>query len=486
MSYEYTKDNITFSICKFNREQYATSIIRLVDNNKSLSENNSFVMALDSPWGTGKSTFIKMLKNKIDAENSNIYTVIYNAWDNDYCDNPFEPLFYDIISNDLFESETDINNIKALGKSGIKIAKAFAKDMLEKASGKNTAEAADETIDNIKNFLLKKSPTIKNLAEERKAIADFKNYLSQTSELLQNKKLLIIIDELDRCKPSFAIKTLEIIKHLFDVPSIAFLLAVDFNQLSHSIATIYGQDMDSDGYLRRFVNYVLKLPEPSKNDYIDFLLEKSPLISDPSSQPVFIPYFKWMFRFGDLSLRDINSIYENFNLFFKSRFTDEMSPILSLSYLALIIIKYKDARLYNSLISGNNKSQNDRKQKIQSKFLFLTRESKDYSYINEILNLLSAITPMYEYAGVQCKTTRSGQFLVNNMSYNHGDWFGDKFLFYHDFKLYAEIGDDTLTPIQYIARQIEMFTYKDEDKNNDKLKNNLSHSLLLQTREPWP
>ena len=106
--------NMTFEQCKFKREQYADTLIKLIDFNDSLSENNSFVIALDSPWGTGKSTFINMMKNKIDEECENCHVVVYNAWNNDYCENPFEPLFYDIINNEIFETEVDINHIKNL------------------------------------------------------------------------------------------------------------------------------------------------------------------------------------------------------------------------------------------------------------------------------------------------------------------------------------------------------------------------------------
>ncbi|MCL2313283.1 MAG: KAP family NTPase [Firmicutes bacterium] len=360
----------SFVNCVLHREPYANTIINIINNDKALTANNSFVIALDSPWGTGKTTFIKMLKSKIDNEYKNIHTVMYNAWENDYCENPFEPLFYDIIDNDVFRPEINKKNRTKLISCARKLPKALVKDFIEKTSGNNTLNVVNEVEDSIKVALRKSPPFIKRLKEERQAKIDFKECLLKTAETLKDEKLLIIIDELDRCKPLFAIKTLEIIKHLFDVHNITFLLSIDFSQLRHSISTVYGQNMDSEGYLRRFVNYVLKLPEPNKDNYISYLIKEKPLtviyankakISDNVVTQLTID-LKNILVWDILSLRDINVIYENFRMFCNSRvnisdYDDYQRHIMGelLPCLVLMTFKYKNTDLYDAVIRADER-----------------------------------------------------------------------------------------------------------------------------------
>ena len=342
-----------------------------------------------------------------------------------------------------------VNTLKNLSKSALKIIKALGKDWVEKSTGKETVKEVCEAVDTIKLFMLSELPAISKLKEERDAMSNFKNYLSQTLESLNGKKLLIIIDELDRCKPLFAIRTLEIIKHLFDIPNIVFLLSVDIKQLSHSISTIYGQNMDSEGYLRRFTNYILKLPEPSKDDYIDYLLSERPLFNvSVSNNDNFVAQIKMLFNFEGLSLRDINCIYENFYLFFNSKFKEHMNPLFSLPYLALMIFKYKDIEIYNLLLNGK-----------------VTDTSREQKHIlaNNILNRrIDNRSNLYDFF----RMTRSIEWYLKMVEYTHNISTGETnipFLFHQDVELIIEMNDESLSPAQYIAKQIEMFTYRNED-----------------------
>jgi hypothetical protein len=71
---------------------------------------------------------------------------------------------------------------------------------------------------------------------------------------------VILIDELDRCRPTYAIEMLEAIKHWFCVPNVVFVLAMDREQLSHSIRAVYGQGFDVDGYFLRFFHLLEQMP----------------------------------------------------------------------------------------------------------------------------------------------------------------------------------------------------------------------------------
>ncbi len=79
--------------------------------------------------------------------------------------------------------------------------------------------------------------------------------------------LFLVIDELDRCRPNYAIEFLEIVKHIFDIPNIIFVIATDSQQLSHAINAVYGDNFASERYLKRFFDQEYTLKTPSSYDY---------------------------------------------------------------------------------------------------------------------------------------------------------------------------------------------------------------------------
>jgi hypothetical protein len=87
----------------------------------------------------------------------------------------------------------------------------------------------------------------------------------------EQPRLLLLVDELDRCRPTYALALLERIKHLFDVDNIVFALALDKRQLRASVEAIYGAGMDSEDYLRRFIDLEYRLPEPKPDAYVNYL-----------------------------------------------------------------------------------------------------------------------------------------------------------------------------------------------------------------------
>lgn len=89
-------------------------------------------------------------------------------------------------------------------------------------------------------------------------------------ELAEESKIVIFVDELDRCRPNFAVNILESIKHIFDVEGVQFVLVLNANQLRESITHCYGGGQDEAlKYLDKFIGFSFSLPsklkEPSNN-----------------------------------------------------------------------------------------------------------------------------------------------------------------------------------------------------------------------------
>ena len=98
-------------------------------------------------------------------------------------------------------------------------------------------------------------------SEADKNVALFKRALAK-SVSSGGGRLVIFVDELDRCMPSYAIELLNTARHLFDVQGVVIVLGVNRTELEHRVQTIYGQSCDAETYLRRFVDLAVGLGDP--------------------------------------------------------------------------------------------------------------------------------------------------------------------------------------------------------------------------------
>ena len=85
------------------------------------------------------------------------------------------------------------------------------------------------------------------------------------------EKIIIFIDELDRCNPQYAVKLLERIKHYFNHPKVVFVISYNKAELQHSIKTLYGSEFSADKYLERFFDYEFGLSTIDVVKYMDIL-----------------------------------------------------------------------------------------------------------------------------------------------------------------------------------------------------------------------
>ena len=112
--------------------------------------------------------------------------------------------------------------------------------------------------------------------DQKQSAAKFKASLESLAgalwEASDHKPTAILIDELDRCRPTYAIELLETAKHIFGVNHVVFVLAVNRDQLAHSVKVLYGSEFDAEGYLRRFFDIEFKLPAPNREAFIRNLL----------------------------------------------------------------------------------------------------------------------------------------------------------------------------------------------------------------------
>lgn len=326
------------------------------------SIEGSCVLAVDAAWGAGKTTFLKMWSQYL--RNNDFPVVEFNAWETDFTGDPFIALSGEMIEglrqNTNGTLRYKIENTKKAAKEivrrtvpgAIRLATAGILDlspMMEKEAGQVLASYAEERLSSYK--------------KEQESVQAFKSSLQDTANSLAKSKngkpLVVIIDELDRCRPSYAIELLEVAKHLFTVEHIIFVLAVNRSELEHSICALYGSGFDAQGYLRRFFDVDFRLPEAPRKPFIETLLETINIrdyfarTQDRTAGQDYEDIKNLLLTFfdaPDLSLRRIAQAIHRLGLVFASLRSAKQS--LALPAVVAQILRTIDPGLYFRFIRG--------------------------------------------------------------------------------------------------------------------------------------
>lgn len=261
------------------RKLYGDFLEKILYNNEINRRDDSedtYVLAVDSPWGTGKTRFAIMLKNLLEKrippdgrQNPHTKTefnaIYYDALSSDYNTDAMEPLMHAILNSKKFNyngAATDLEKLEATCKG---ILKAIGYSVFRCLAG----DVVTEVIRDMEGSL--DEIDMDPLESYKKKLALYENFRESLSLAIakSKKKLVIIVDELDRCKPTFAIQTIEMAKHLFDVKGLIFVFFLDITQLSSAVKSVYGSDMDATGYLCRYFDFISRLPTPDTLNFIE-------------------------------------------------------------------------------------------------------------------------------------------------------------------------------------------------------------------------
>lgn len=220
------------------------------------------VIALDGSWGSGKSLFLKLWagQHKIDYPNST-EVIYFDAFEHDFLDDPLASLI-----TRLSEKSEKPGRMKNLQKAGIKLLKPAGRIGIAAATGGVSEFAGivgDAVLDKTSAELEKLSDQFWAKETSRlAAMQEFRDALKAltTDENGTPRKIVIIIDELDRCRPDYALLMLEVMKHFFAVDNVHFVLGVNLKELENSVKARYGLGIDAARYLQKFTSVRFILP----------------------------------------------------------------------------------------------------------------------------------------------------------------------------------------------------------------------------------
>ncbi len=325
-----------------NRKEEGQQLITYLTGRYEKNKNKPFVLNVNAEWGYGKTFFLNNLGMELKIKG---YSVVqFDAWKNDYTKEPLLAFMSELnISLEKFFNKRQTKSkglLKSLKKNSLPIlmsvlSRKFTGYSLTELSKLNEDE--DEDVDNseitshtdiengvasitskLTEYALNEHYKVKNSIEEFKT--SMKKLLKYI-ESLQNHQLplFILIDELDRCRPNYAIELLENIKHLFDIEGIVFIIATDSKQLAHSINAVYGEKFHSEKYLKRFFDQEYNLKIPTNYNYITNLfcsnnIEINNIIFSPIEEGLYqgrnvnIELFNILSESFSLTLRDMNQV----------------------------------------------------------------------------------------------------------------------------------------------------------------------------------
>jgi len=319
-------------------------------------ETGSYVLNLDAGWGQGKTFFLERFKELLEQEGHT--AVLVNAWEDDYAEDPLLAVVSAIeraFPPEGTMKEAAASVAKVGGRLAVIALKHTGKALLHKAVGeegskvlstvggalfKGGAAAASEALDLSTEALGK--AVLDKFEEGRSTVKEFRCELTDFVKSTAIKPpLFILIDELDRCRPIYAIALLERVKHLFSVDGVVFVIGTDTDQLRHSIGAVYGAGFDGKGYLQRFFDRTYRFAKPDNHSYVKQLLASSKIDGDRLRSPPDNEHVQFIAGMADwfgLSLRDLQRCCD----ILRSVITVSDTPQLKLHLIVLfpLIVTY--------------------------------------------------------------------------------------------------------------------------------------------------
>lgn len=287
---------------RLNRQADGEHLIKVLKERyeaRKAAGSGSYILNIDASWGQGKTFFLENLRAQLQQEGHLVAYV--NAWKDDHANDPLitlmaaieaelEPMFpktkgskaalnkgkkaLGIIAGETakqvsFHVLKTVTGI-AVGSTLDKLKYAGALDGSLELDDEAFGDAAEKVWDKGLESLIGERVVSHRKANE--AVAEFRVQTAKAIAAVVDNGMLapmfVFVDELDRCRPLYAIKLLEDLKHLFDIDGLVFVVATDSDQLAHSVKAIYGAEFEARKYLRRFFDRVFVFPDASRRGFL--------------------------------------------------------------------------------------------------------------------------------------------------------------------------------------------------------------------------
>ena len=369
-SYELkdTDDNILDTLLRdaISRNQ---SLYRFLDMLNTI--DGSVSLAVNGRWGTGKTFFVKQAKLLLEAENpffenrpyysevknnlswkkhkaeigqeyAPVLPIYYDAWLNDNATDPILSIVYEIIN------QLDLKD-EIKGKPEFKeIIKGVAIPFVEKKTGVNIEKFLDS---------LESKDYLEEISTQQHVHERVEEFITNVIKERGNR-LVIFIDELDRCRPDYAVNLLERIKHYFSNENVTYVFSVNIDELQHTIKRFYGDGFSSTEYLDRFFDLTIDIPMIDVDKYFNSICFASNDLAS-SVCKIVVSKLDFSMRQAERFVKIIKIAIYN-NRFYKNNpvWPEDRAKFFMMANVAPLIIglRMADIKKYRKFIDGKEAS----------------------------------------------------------------------------------------------------------------------------------
>ncbi len=478
MSTDYTfKENDLLG-----REKFANFLYKLIENQQNYrrdTESAGYTIAIDAAYGAGKTYFLKMFQSMVKAEGK-YQTVYYNAWEHDLYEDAFTPILSLIASDDAFvvaAEDQDHSGVKEKVRSFVGHAAPTIIHSLVRAVAPGTL--ADGAAAGLGHLIEKWGDAQYDAYTQLRKSIDAMKAALQTA-VAGTQPLIFIIDELDRCSPTFAIKTLEVVKHLLNVDGVTFVMAVDMRQLCAATRNFFGQTMDAEGYLCKIFDYMTVMPVPDVRDYIQTQL----LAIAPDFAQMHEPLFRFITAVlteEAISLRMIDTLLSTYRVLRDYLLKDYRDDAAEELYFYCLFLKFCHPDLFQNMVKSLDESSVTgylrQHNRLGSAIAALTKFNQKIEESNYKVTGADFEETLFDFCDtpIKCVSTfdeKSKFSFIDNYDKRHTYRYSENprmrvndLLFIPDLKKFSQIKH--LTYGQYIHQQLEMFNYVMPAENPD-------------------
>lgn len=380
------------------RQKFVDKIKKLI---KISSPNKSWSIAIDGAWGSGKTFVMNMLERDLAKESENI-VIYYDAWSNDFYEDPLIAILYNIL--DVFEHLTSIKKDVLQGiQNGIN---AFLSILSAIPEVDNVLKAGKKAFINLKKERKKK--TDNNQLSNYKSYSDF---LAETQdfikEAIKNKKLIILVDELDRCEVKYAMKVLNRLHHLLDIPNVFTVTALNKEIIENSLWYNFNNEYKPKyNTFKKFFDITYSLPLTGDSTNAFAIIEQQLLnIFDGLQKEDLIPASIYIDSEIGKNPRDLERLFETCGFVFKN-ISYEKQNISYFMFIAWCYInKLKSKDFFDRFIEKNDINNN-------------------YNYYSRLIDLNSNIDKVFQSKFIRYLTkneklkTSNGNFYITSFNSN--------------------------------------------------------------------
>ena len=350
---------------RLNRNSFADSLAKAI---LEYEAPYSFSIGLYGEWGSGKTSLLNMVLEKVETQDDGAVILRFNPW---LCSDPQQ-----LISQFFKQMATAIKLKKPVGDTAWALIDQYA-DVLDATSiipvaGPAIAAAGRAVASNAKRHVTKRANDLQGSKDRivGKLASD-------------NTKIIVAIDDIDRLSEEEIISVFQLVKALADFPNTVYLLAFDYNVVITALSKV--QHGDGKEYLEKVIQVPFEIPAPNMQSIQETLFSKlNEIIGEiPNSawdKYTWAELYQYGIKYYIRSIRDViryvNVYYLKYQLL-----KSETNPVDLLGLTCL--------QVFEPLVYSRLPSIKEYLCGVSDDFLFRTRKERD-NKINEIIDSLFA------------------------------------------------------------------------------------------------